>query len=99
MTQIIGWVSSAVLFATIVVQVRKQWAERTAKGVSKGLFVGQAMASLGFLVYSALLGNAVFVVTNAAMLIAAIVGAAISFRFASRGVPPGPEGVETGRRG
>jgi MtN3 and saliva related transmembrane protein len=71
---IIGWLSSAVLLATLVRQVFRQWRERSTEGVSRWLFIGQLAASSGFLVYSYLLANWVFVVTNAALLGTAIAG-------------------------
>ena len=37
-------------------------------------FIGQITASIAFIVYSWLLGNWVFVVTNALMLVTAIIG-------------------------
>jgi MtN3 and saliva related transmembrane protein len=41
---------------------------------------GQIAASSGFIVYSGLLGNRVFVVTNALILVTAIAGEAIFLR-------------------
>ena len=52
-------------------QVYTQWRDGTSKGVSKWLFIGQLAASLGFIMYSWRLGNWVFVVTNALMLLTA----------------------------
>jgi MtN3 and saliva related transmembrane protein len=74
---VIGWTSSAVLLTTLVRQVLVQWRTRSVQGVSRWLFVGQLSASAGFLVYSWLLTNWVFVVTNAALLATALVGEAI----------------------
>jgi MtN3 and saliva related transmembrane protein len=70
----IGWVSSGILVLTIGQQVYKQWHDETSKGVSQWLFVGQIFASGGFTVYSWLVHNRVFVVTNALMLCAALLG-------------------------
>jgi MtN3 and saliva related transmembrane protein len=70
----IGWTSSFILLLTIGHQVLKQWKERSSQGVSKWLFLGQVAASIGFVVYSALLENWVFVVTNALLLVAAVFG-------------------------
>ena len=75
--EIIGWVSSAVLVLTISSQVLKQWRADSTKGVSSLLFIGQTVASTGLLVYSAILGDTVFIITNALMLVAAIVGLTI----------------------
>jgi MtN3 and saliva related transmembrane protein len=67
MVEAIGWVSSAILVVTIGKQVFKQWNDDTSKGVSTWLFIGQLAASVGFLIYSMLVRNWVFVVTNALM--------------------------------
>jgi len=73
----IGWASSAVLLATLVRQVYSQWRQRSVAGVSSWLFIGQLTASTGFLIYSFLVDNWVFVVTNAALLVTALVGQGI----------------------
>jgi uncharacterized protein with PQ loop repeat len=83
-TDLLGWASSAVLLATLARQVRKQWREGTAEGVSRWLFAGQTTASLGFTVYSLLLRNWVFVVTNALLLLNAIAGLVIFRRLRRR---------------
>jgi MtN3 and saliva related transmembrane protein len=74
MTEVIGWISSALLVLTIGKQVYKQWHDGTSKGVSRWLFLGQMLASAGFTLYSWLVHNWVFVVTNALMLLSAILG-------------------------
>jgi MtN3 and saliva related transmembrane protein len=84
MTEALGWASSIVLLATIVQQIAKQWREGSARGVSKWLFVGQTSASLGFTIYSALLQNWVFTVTNALLLVSAIAGMVITFHAKRR---------------
>lgn len=84
MTEIVGWTSSLILLTTIVAQIGKQWSERSGEGVSIWLFIGQAGASLGFTVYSVLLKNWVFTVTNALMLLSAIVGWSLTSHFKSR---------------
>jgi MtN3 and saliva related transmembrane protein len=81
MREVLGWLSSLILLITILAQIRKQWRERTGHGVSGFLFVGQTAASLGFTVYSALVGNWVFTVTNGLMLLSAITGWYITARF------------------
>ena len=77
MQEAIGWISSFILVLTIGKQVYKQWQEGSSENVSKWLFVGQFAASLGFLVYSWLVANWVFVVTNAVMLVNALLGLGI----------------------
>lgn len=73
-TDLIGWASSAILVTTIAKQVFKQWKDDTSEGISKWLFVGQLAASVGFITYSVLVKNWVFVVTNALMLCNAVLG-------------------------
>jgi uncharacterized protein with PQ loop repeat len=70
----VGWLSALVLLATIGRQVYSQWRARSLQGVSSWLFIGQVTASCGFVVYSWLLANWVFVVTNALMLVTALLG-------------------------
>jgi len=74
LTEVVGWVSSLILVLTIAKQVYKQWQEGSSEGVSKWLFVGQMAASLGFTIYSWLVSNWVFVVTNAVMLVNGLLG-------------------------
>jgi uncharacterized protein with PQ loop repeat len=76
-TELLGWLSSFILVLTIGKQVYKQWKEERSEGVSRWLFVGQVAASVGFTVYSVLVRNWVFVVTNALMLVNALLGLAI----------------------
>ncbi|WP_462115794.1 hypothetical protein [Lysobacter xanthus] len=70
----IGWIASAILIATLGRQVFTQWRERTTDGVSRWLFIGQMAASVGFVIYSWMLGNHVFVFTNAVLLLTGVVG-------------------------
>ena len=76
----IGWFAAAVLLLTLGRQVYTQWRERQTKGVSRWLFVGQLTASTAFLVYSWLVENWVFVVTNALLLVTAGIGEWIFLR-------------------
>lgn len=78
--ELIGWVSSAILVVTIAKQVYKQWHDRTSEGVSIWLFIGQIGASVGFLIYSVLVSNLVFIVTNSLMVANALVGLVIVWR-------------------
>ena len=71
---LVGWLATAVLVATVGRQTWVQWTSGKTAGVSKWLFVGQIAASTGFVAYSVLLGNWVFVVSNAFLLVIAIVG-------------------------
>ncbi len=74
MIELVGWVSSAILFLTVSKQIYKQWQEGTSEGVSKWLFLGQIAASSGFAVYSWLVGNWVFIFTNVLMVVNGVVG-------------------------
>ena len=84
MEDLIGWTASAVLLATLVRQIVKQARDPNAEGVSTWLFLGQAMASLLFVVYSVLVENRVFIVTNSCLLLTALVGQWISWRRRGR---------------
>lgn len=84
MTEIIGWASSLILLATLVKQVYKQWKEGTGEGVSNWLFIGQLLASIGFTIYSYLVGNWVFIVTNGLLTVNNIFGIILSFYFKRR---------------
>jgi MtN3 and saliva related transmembrane protein len=66
-----------VLLVTLGRQVYSQWRSRATSGVSRWLFVGQLTASAGFALYSWLLGNWVFLVTNVALLVTAVAGETI----------------------
>jgi MtN3 and saliva related transmembrane protein len=76
-TELVGWVSSCILVLTIGKQIYKQWQEGSSENVSKWLFIGQMAASLGFTIYSWLVSNWVFVVTNSLMLINGLIGLGI----------------------
>jgi MtN3 and saliva related transmembrane protein len=78
--ELIGWISSAVLLVTLGRQVYSQWKSERAVGVSRWLFIGQLAASVGFAIYSWLLNNWVFLVTNIALLLTAILGEIIYLR-------------------
>jgi MtN3 and saliva related transmembrane protein len=85
--ELIGWTSSLILLATLVKQVYKQWRDRTSEGISKWLFVGQLGASVGFTVYSYLVGSWVFMVTNSLLTINNIIGIGLYFYFRRRQAP------------
>jgi MtN3 and saliva related transmembrane protein len=74
MINLLGWGSSVILLATLVRQVYVQWQTRASAGLSKWLFVGQLAASTGYVVYSVLLHNWVFLTSNIAILMTAVVG-------------------------
>jgi uncharacterized protein with PQ loop repeat len=92
LVEAVGWFSSCVLVLTIGKQVYKQWQEGSSEGVSKWLFVGQMTASTGFTVYSLLVENWVFVVTNALMLVNGLLGLAIVLHHRKRGQRSGVKG-------
>jgi MtN3 and saliva related transmembrane protein len=76
-SEAIGWFSSCVLLLTIGKQVYTQWKSGCSQGVSRWLFVGQITASTGFTLYSVLVRNWVFTVTNFLLLVSALVGEVI----------------------
>lgn len=77
---LIGWAASAVLILTVSRQVWKQWHDHSTAGVSQWLFIGQMTASLLFLVYSLLVDNLVFAVSNSVLLTTALVGQGLYWR-------------------
>lgn len=79
-TDLIGWISAAILVATISRQVYTGWRTRSIEGLSKWLFVGQLSASIGFTVYSYLLDNWVFVFANFFLFLTAVAGQCIYVR-------------------
>ena len=84
MTEIIGWASSLILLLTLIKQVYKQWKDGETEGVSKWLFVGQLFASIGFTIYSYLVSNWVFTITNALLTINNIIGICLYFHFSRK---------------
>ena len=81
MTDVIGWASSVILLLTLIKQVYKQWKDGEVEGISSWLFVGQLLASIGFTVYSYLVENWVFTVTNGLLTINNIIGIYLYFHF------------------
>lgn len=82
--EFIGWSASGVLVVTIVTQVYRQWQQGSSQGVSKWLFIGQMAASGGFLLYSWLIHDMVFLFTNALMVVSAAVGLGIVLRHRTK---------------
>lgn len=79
MDSVIGWCSALVLLMTLLVQISAQWKSKSDSGVSPWLFVGQLLASGGFIAYSALRHDTVFVVTNSLTALVAIAGQTLYF--------------------
>ena len=77
---LIGWLASAILIATLARQTWRQWREPDPRGVSHWLFAGQIAASTGFVAYSWLLHNWVFIVTNLLILLTAVAGQVVLLR-------------------
>jgi uncharacterized protein with PQ loop repeat len=84
MIDVIGWISSFVLLLTLIRQVKKQWEVKNSEGVSKWLFAGQLIASVGFTAYSYLVGNWVFTVTNSLLTINNVIGIFFYYRYKDR---------------
>lgn len=79
-TEWIGWASALILLLTITSQVRQQWRSRSIAGVSPWLFIGQMSASFGFVIYSFVVDNLVFVLTNSLLLMTALFGQCLYLR-------------------
>ncbi len=97
---LLGWISSFILLLTLLRQVHVQWKSQSVAGVSKWLFVGQLSASTGYTIYSFLLHNWVYVCSNIAILLTAVMGEALyvrNRRLAERRRQPGA-GPSAGRQ-
>jgi MtN3 and saliva related transmembrane protein len=70
----VGWLSNLLLLLTMSKQVYKQWKSGSSEGVSSWLFIGQLATSTGFVIYSFLLANWVFVTSNVILLFVALLG-------------------------
>jgi MtN3 and saliva related transmembrane protein len=79
-TDMVGWLSALILILTISRQVYTQWRTKSVEGVSHWLFIGQVAASTGFVIYSFLVENWVFVVANVCILLTALAGQLIYMR-------------------
>jgi MtN3 and saliva related transmembrane protein len=84
MTDVIGWISTGILVFTVGRQAWSQWKQGSTAGLSHWTFIGQLAASTGFVVYSFLLGNVVFVVSNLFLLVIAAVGQVLFLRNRKR---------------
>jgi len=91
-TELIGWTSAGLLLVTIARQVYTQWRDGNVQGVSRWLFVGQLAASTGFMIYSWLLGNWVFLATNSVMAAIALLGQWLYLRARGRRAKPRVKG-------
>jgi uncharacterized protein with PQ loop repeat len=65
---ILGWSATFVLLVTLLAQIRRELRSGKVDEISPLLFMGQCVASVLFLAYSALAGNLVFIVSNAMIL-------------------------------
>lgn len=76
----LGWAGSLILLVTLMAQVRQQCQAASVEAVSPWLFLGQILASATFFAYSLLIGNPVFMVTNALLILAALAGQVVLWR-------------------
>ena len=72
------------LLMTLGQQVKSQWSSGESRGVSRWLFAGQLVASVGFSLYSYLLSNWVFLATNLLLVINALLGEWVTIRNSGR---------------
>ena len=76
----IGWASTGILIITVGRQAFTQWKETSTAGLSRWFYVGQLATSAGYVTYSVLLNNIVFVISNVFLLMIAIVGQILFIR-------------------
>ena len=84
---LVGVASSLILLVTLSAQIVKQWRERTVAGMSVWFFLGECAASIGFIVFSVLIGSWVFTITNSLTLAAALTGQWVMRRNRQRTAP------------
>ncbi|MGE8213721.1 hypothetical protein [Stenotrophomonas sp.] len=89
LTECVGWAASVILLATLIRQIVKQAQAEHPETLSTWLFVGQAAASILFVIYSALVGNTIFVITNSCLLLTALAGQWVSRRKRRRATSAG----------
>lgn len=80
LAEIIGWTAAIILLLTLGRQVYTEWRARSTRGLSQWLFIGQLTASAGFIVYSWLKNDWIFVITNFLILLTAGIGQFIYLR-------------------
>lgn len=98
---LIGWLASLILLSTLGRQVYVQWSRHSTAGVSSWLFIGQLAASFGFIAYSWMVGNAVFVFTNCMIALTAVAGQLIyrrNLRRLDRSAPTSDEDTARSNR-
>lgn len=78
---VLGWSATLVLLVTLLAQIRREVRSGKVDEISPLLFVGQCAASVLFLAYSALVGNLVFIVSNAMILAVALIGVWVRHRI------------------
>jgi MtN3 and saliva related transmembrane protein len=93
---LIGLASSLILLLTISRQVYTQWKSKATSGLSRWLFIGQLAASIGFVIYSWMLQNWIFLTTNVMLVVAAVVGQVLYLRNRRRN--PGGQSAATGAK-
>ncbi|HSD17501.1 MAG TPA: hypothetical protein VLC71_09640 [Thermomonas sp.] len=82
---VIGWSSSAILLVTLIRQIVKDQQDGKKEGASRWLFAGQTLASIGFVVYSIMAKNWVFIVTNSLILTTSVIGFVLQVHRKGRG--------------
>jgi len=76
-TRFIGWIAGCLILLAVLLQLKRQWAARTAKGVSPWLYVGTALGNAGFVAHGALAGDAVIALTSGALVLTSLTGAGL----------------------
>ena len=80
-SSLVGWVSSALLIATLAMQLRKQWIEGDSRAISMWLFGGQFFAEIGFVIYSVSVESWIFAFTNSILVVENILGFILTQHF------------------
>jgi fumarate reductase subunit C len=98
MREIIGWGSALVLLPTFGLQAYKQWANRHEHATASTLwfFILALVGVTGQVVYSWMLGNWVYFVLNACLVVTNTLGLALAIhRWWIKSAPSSPQGPVT----
>jgi hypothetical protein len=100
MREIIGWGSAFILIPTFGLQAYKQWRNRDEHADASTLwfFILALVGVVGQVVYSWMLGNWVYFVLNACLVVTNTLGLALAIhRRGVTGLHPSPDGFQDGQ--
>ena len=79
--EVLGYVAGAVTTFTFLPQVIKTWKDKSAKDISLLMFVIAAVNEVMWIAYGVMIDKMVIILTNAILLVMALVMIFFKFRF------------------